>query len=183
MPACTQAGRRALQYTDLSGDLWPALCRVCSVMGTTTCFCSPARRFWSGSSSWRCARKSLSLDAILTKGQIDIAVLCHSVPDAECEEVMHRLREHSHGVKVLVLYESMPDLCSSHSDEAMENLEGPSSLLHKLHELMEEAAHDKARHAIAIARGHGVICASNAPSKAKWRSRVADCHSSPSERT
>lgn len=92
-----------------------------------------------------CAQIS-GLDAILNKGRIDIAVLCHSVPEAECEEVMHRLREHSQGVKVLVLYESMPDLCSSHSDEAMENLEGPSSLLHKLHELMEEAAHDKARH-------------------------------------
>lgn len=91
-----------------------------------------------------CARIS-ELDAILAKGRIDIAVLCHSVPDTECQEVMHRLREHSPGVKVLVLYESMPDLCSRHSDEAMENLEGPSHLLHKLHELMDEAAHDKAR--------------------------------------
>jgi hypothetical protein len=27
----------------------------------------------------------------------------------------------------------------------MENLEGPSSLLHKVHELMEEAAHDRMR--------------------------------------
>ena len=85
------------------------------------------------------------LVAILAKGHIDIAVLCHSVPDAECQEVMLRLREHSPAVKVLVLYETMPEICSSHSDESMENLEGPSSLLHKLHELMEEAAHDKAR--------------------------------------
>jgi DNA-binding NtrC family response regulator len=91
-----------------------------------------------------CAQIS-ALDAILAKGRIDIAVLCHSVPDAECQEVMHRLREHSPAVKVLVLYETMPEICSSHSDESMENLEGPSSLLHKLHELMDEAAHDKAR--------------------------------------
>ncbi len=89
-----------------------------------------------------CAQIS-GLDVILAKGRIDIAVLCHSVPDAECQEVMHRLREHSPGVKVLVLYETLPDLCSTHSDEAMENLEGPTHLLHKLHELMEEAAHDK----------------------------------------
>jgi DNA-binding NtrC family response regulator len=93
---------------------------------------------------YMCTRLS-QLDAILAGGHIDIAVLCHSVPDAECQEVMHRLREDSPAVKVLVLYETMPDLCSSHSDESMENLEGPSSLLHKIHELMDEAAHDKAR--------------------------------------
>jgi DNA-binding NtrC family response regulator len=91
-----------------------------------------------------CAQIS-ELDAILDKGRIDIAVLCHSVPDAECQEVMHRLREHSPGVKVLVLYETLPEVCSSHSDESMENLEGPSHLLHKVHELMEEVAHDNAR--------------------------------------
>jgi DNA-binding NtrC family response regulator len=91
-----------------------------------------------------CTRIS-DLDALLAAGPVDIAVVCHSVSDAECEEMMHRLREHSPGVKVLVLYESMPDLCSSHSDESMENLEGPSSLLHKVHELMEEAVHDNAR--------------------------------------
>ena len=91
-----------------------------------------------------CTRLS-ELDAVLAAGPVDIAVVCHSVPDAECEEMMHRVREHSPGVKVLVLYASTPDLCSSHSDESMENLEGPSSLLHKVHELMQEAAHDNAR--------------------------------------
>jgi DNA-binding NtrC family response regulator len=91
-----------------------------------------------------CTRIS-ELDAVLARGRIDIAVVCQSVPDAECEEMMHRLREHSPGVKVLVLYASTPDLCSSHSDESMENLEGPSTLLHKVHELMKETAHDSAR--------------------------------------
>ncbi len=90
-----------------------------------------------------CARIS-GLDAILSKGRVDIAVLCHSVPDAECQEVMHRLREHSPGVKVLVLYEALTEICSTRSDEAMDNLEGPSSLLHKIHELMEELAHENA---------------------------------------
>jgi DNA-binding NtrC family response regulator len=90
-----------------------------------------------------CTRIS-GLDAVLARGRIDIAVVCHSVPDTECEEMMHRLREQSPAVKVLVLYESTPDLCSSHSDGSMENLEGPSSLLQKVHELMEEAAHDNA---------------------------------------
>ncbi len=91
-----------------------------------------------------CTRLS-DLDAALAGGPVDIAVVCHSVPDTECEEMMHRVREHSPGVKVLVLYASTPDLCSSHSDEAMENLEGPSSLLRKVHELMEEAAHERMR--------------------------------------
>lgn len=89
-----------------------------------------------------CTRIS-ELDAVLARGPIDIAVICHSVPDAECDEMMHHLRQHSPGVKVLVLYESTPDLCSSHSHDAMENLEGPRSLLHKVHELMREAAQER----------------------------------------
>lgn len=89
-----------------------------------------------------CTRIS-DLDVVLAAGPVDIAVVCHSVPDTECDEMMHHLREHSPGVKVLVLYESTPDLCSSHSDESMENLEGPSSLLQKVHALMQEAVQER----------------------------------------
>lgn len=80
------------------------------------------------------------LGEVLARGRVDIAVVCHSVPDAECEEVMHRVREHSPGVKVLVLYEAVQEFCSDHSDKTMECLEGPSRLIDDVRALMEEAA-------------------------------------------
>lgn len=88
-----------------------------------------------------CAHVS-ELGEILARGPVDIAVLCHSVPDAECEEVMHRVRQHSPSVKVLVLYEALPESCSDHSDKKMECLEGPSTLVDDVHELMEDAAQE-----------------------------------------
>ena len=84
------------------------------------------------------------LSEILARGLVDIAVLCHSVPDAECEEVIHRVRKHSPGVKVLVLYEAVPEFCSDHSDKAMECMEGPSTLIDDVHALMQEAAQESA---------------------------------------
>jgi DNA-binding NtrC family response regulator len=87
------------------------------------------------------------LDAILAGGPVDVAVLCHSVPDAECQEVIHRLREHSPCVKVLVLYESVPEVCTENSDRTMESLEGPGTLIDDVRALMEEAAQENAGHA------------------------------------
>jgi hypothetical protein len=81
-----------------------------------------------------------ALEPILARGPIDIAVLCHSVPDAECQEVTHLLRQHSPAVKVLVLYESVPEVCTEESDKTMESLEGPSTLLKDVHALMEGRA-------------------------------------------
>lgn len=78
------------------------------------------------------------LEPILARGPVDVAVICHSVPDAECQEVMHSLHEHSPAVKVLVLYETVPEVCTEKSDKTMESLDGPSTLLEDVRALMEE---------------------------------------------
>lgn len=87
------------------------------------------------------------LKEVLERGPIDIAVLCHSVPDAECKEAVHCIRQHSPGVKVLVLYEGLPELCTAQSDRTMESLDGPSTLLGDVRALLEEAAQESAGHA------------------------------------
>lgn len=84
-----------------------------------------------------------SLEQTLSRGPCEIAVLCHSVPDAECQEVLLRVREHCPDVKVLVLYEYMPEQCTDESDRTMGCLEGPAMLLKDVHALMEEAAEMK----------------------------------------
>jgi hypothetical protein len=76
------------------------------------------------------------LGEILARGPLDLLLLCQSVPDAECEEVIERVRAASPAVKVLVLHESTPGSCSLHSDSTMENLEGPPALLHEIHALL-----------------------------------------------
>ncbi|HEX6496756.1 MAG TPA: hypothetical protein VF018_14800 [Acidobacteriaceae bacterium] len=76
------------------------------------------------------------LDRVLSRGPLDLVLLCHSVPDAECEAVIERVRAESTGVKVLVLHEAMPGICSVHSDASMENLEGPPALLHQIYALL-----------------------------------------------
>ena len=80
------------------------------------------------------------LEQVLSRGPLDLILLCHSVPAAECEEVIEMARAESPGVKVLVLHESMPGACSVHSDASMENLEGPPALLHEIHALLGMAA-------------------------------------------
>lgn len=84
------------------------------------------------------------LDQVLSRGPLDLVLLCHSVPDAECEEVIDRVRAESPGVKVLVLHEAMPGACSVHSDASMENLEGPPALLHEIYALLGMAAGENA---------------------------------------
>lgn len=81
-----------------------------------------------------------SLEQALLRGAVEIAVLCHSVTDAECQEVVLRVREHCPAVKVLVLYEYVPELCTDESDRTMGCLEGPAMLLKDVHALLEEAA-------------------------------------------
>lgn len=76
------------------------------------------------------------LTQILSRGPLDLILLCHSVPDSECEEVIERVRAESPGVKVLVLHESFPGVCSAHSDATMESLDGPPALLHEIHALL-----------------------------------------------
>lgn len=84
------------------------------------------------------------LKPILSRGPVDVAVLCHSVPEDECQEVVLRLRAHSPNVKVLVLYEAVPEICTDASDKTMECLEGPSTLLRDVRALLEETAEESA---------------------------------------
>src|ERR1700761_8897067 len=72
----------------------------------------------------------------LSQGPLDLLLLCQSVPDAECEEVINMARAASPEVKVLVLEANLSGSCSLHSDAAMENLDGPSALLHRIHALL-----------------------------------------------
>ena len=123
------------------------------------------------------------LDPILADRRVDIAVLCHSVPDAECQEVLRRLRQHSPRVKVLVLYEALPEMCTEGSDKKMESLAGPSTLVDDVHALMEEAARQSATPRQTVSRrNQGVRVESSIPASAKCRSRTEDSQSSPSER-
>jgi hypothetical protein len=87
----------------------------------------------------RCGKLE-ALTEILARGPLDLLLLCQSVPDAECEEVIQRVREESPEVKVLVLHEATPGFCSLHSDATMESLEGPPALLHEIHVLLGIAA-------------------------------------------
>jgi DNA-binding response OmpR family regulator len=81
------------------------------------------------------------LPAILSRGPVEIAVLCHSVPDEECHEVLRCIRDSCPEVKVLVLYETAPETCTEDSDKMMGSLDGPATLLNDVRGLMEEAAH------------------------------------------
>lgn len=72
----------------------------------------------------------------LSQGPLDLLLLCQSVPDAECVEVIKMVRAASPEVKVLVMQAAHSESCSLHSDAAMENLDGPSALLHEIHALL-----------------------------------------------
>jgi hypothetical protein len=77
-----------------------------------------------------------SLTELLARGPLDLLLICQSVPAAECEEVIETVRLASPEVKVLVLEVGQAGSCSSHSDAALENVEGPSALLREIHALL-----------------------------------------------
>jgi hypothetical protein len=72
----------------------------------------------------------------LLQGPLDLLLLCQSVPDAECEEVIDVVRAASPEVKVLVLRAAHSGSCSLHSDAAMDSMDGPAVLLHEIHALL-----------------------------------------------
>jgi hypothetical protein len=80
------------------------------------------------------------LPEILAEGPLQVVVLCQSVPDWECDEVMELSRAAWPAVKVLVLHEAPAGQCSAHSDCTMDNLEGPPALLHEIQALMKAAS-------------------------------------------
>lgn len=78
--------------------------------------------------------------AVLSRGPLDLVLVCQSVPEAECEAVIEQVRAQSPEVKVLVLHEAYPGVCSVQSDATMEALEGPPALLHEIYTLLGNAA-------------------------------------------
>ena len=80
------------------------------------------------------------LGELLAQGPVHVVVMCHSVPDSECEEAMELSRAAWPEVKILTLQEGNRAECSFHSDRTMENLEGPPILLRKLHSMLGTAS-------------------------------------------
>ena len=76
------------------------------------------------------------LTETLSRCPLDLVLICQSVPDAECEEVIEMVRTAWPEAKVLVLQAGQPGSCSVHSDAALEALEGPPALLHEIHALL-----------------------------------------------
>jgi hypothetical protein len=76
------------------------------------------------------------LAEVLSRGPLDLVLLCQSVPDWECEEVIAKVRAVSAETKVLTLHESFPGVCAMHSDATIENLDGPPALLNEIHALL-----------------------------------------------
>jgi DNA-binding response OmpR family regulator len=84
------------------------------------------------------------LTEALARGPLDLVLMCQSVPDQECQEVMDLSRAAWPEVKILVLQEGTHGACSMNSDVAMENLGGPPALLHEIHALLRMASSQNA---------------------------------------
>ena len=80
------------------------------------------------------------LTETLSRCPLDLVLICQSVPDAECEEVIELVRTASPKAKVLVLQAGQPGSCSVHSDASVEILDGPPALLHEIHALLGMAS-------------------------------------------
>ena len=76
------------------------------------------------------------LGEVLAQGPVLVVVMCHSVPQRECVEVIELSRAAWPEVKILTLQEGITGECSLHSDRTMESLEGPPVLLHKVHSML-----------------------------------------------
>ena len=74
------------------------------------------------------------------KGPVRVVVICHSVPDQECEAAIEMSRAAWPGIKILTLREGDHGECSLHADKSMENLEGPPALLYKVHSMLGSAS-------------------------------------------
>jgi hypothetical protein len=84
------------------------------------------------------------LGEVLVQGPVQLVVLCQSVPDWECDEVIELSRAAWPEVKVLALHEAVLGECSTHSDGTIASLEGPPALLHEVHALLQIAALENA---------------------------------------
>jgi hypothetical protein len=86
------------------------------------------------------------LGECLSKGPVRVVVICHSVPDEECEAAIQMARAAWPGIKILTLREGDHEECSLHADKSMESLEGPPALLHKVHALLGMASAENANY-------------------------------------
>jgi hypothetical protein len=81
------------------------------------------------------------LGELLAENPPQVIVLCHTVSEWECEQVIELSRISSPDVKILKLEEGKPlGECSDLSDTTMECLDGPVLLLHKVRDLLGEAS-------------------------------------------
>jgi hypothetical protein len=86
------------------------------------------------------------LGECLREGPVRVVVICHSVPDQECEAAIEMARAAWPGIKILTLREGDHEECSLHADKSMESLEGPPALLYKVHSLLGTASAGSARY-------------------------------------
>ena len=84
------------------------------------------------------------LGECLRQGPVRVVVICHSVPDQECEVAMEMSRAAWPGVKILTLREGDQGVCSLHSDTSMESLDGAPALLYKVHSMLTTASAENA---------------------------------------
>jgi hypothetical protein len=107
------------------------------------------REYWVETCDHLC-----DLEEVLAKGPFQLALLCQSVPEAECQEVMQRLRAAWPEIKVLVLRESIVGVRTTRSERTMDSLEGPPALLHEIHVLLEIAAAESGASGIGLVTSH-----------------------------
>jgi len=85
------------------------------------------------------------LGECLRQGPVRVVVICHSVPDQECEVAIEMSRAAWPGIKILTLREGEQGVCSLRADKSMESLEGPPALLYKVHSMLGSAAAESPR--------------------------------------
>jgi hypothetical protein len=112
-------------------------------------------------------RGLIQLDELLAQGPVHVIVMCHSVPDSECEEAMGLARAAWPEVKILTLREGDHGECPLHSDRTMESLDGPPMLLSKVHSMLGMASTEGALVGDRIADGYRTSGNANAPVSAK----------------
>ena len=94
------------------------------------------------------------LEEVLAKGPFQLALLCQSVPEAECQEIVQRVRAAWPEIKVLALREFTAGACATRSDCTIDSLEGPPALLHEIHVLLEVAAAESAASGVGLVTNH-----------------------------